>query len=227
MMCSEPIEEKVQVAVALLRRRLIDARQDCYRSPDEARVSMMQALNAVSDFIESVSDLKDQLLSMIFANLAAGLSDLERGATPPLFRPKQLGAGRDVETYDRGTVKGSAAGVMAVLMLCGFRRKEAATVIADFILGSGFKLEGRRVLTWRTIANWRDQLNTVPHDDQGSAVIVYRNLLSHWQEQLRISKNERKAGEPDEASRSEIVQALLRGLAFQIANAHLQKNPPY
>ena len=135
----------------------------------------MAALNAVVKFIHSTKELRGQLLETPFASLGGALADLEKGAVHPVLEPRIV-SGRPPDSTNRASLRGLAAAVMSILMQFGLSRPEAAKKVAEVLCRGGFKLDGRRQMTWRTVDQWRSQM--AAEDEEDPAVAAFRLMLS-------------------------------------------------
>jgi len=152
-------------ALQRLRSALVEAWKIFEVRSDSGRAAAIMALNGVVDFVENVDELREQHLAAPLAFLAAALGDLGRGSVPRMLEPRQLRGGRPVETYDRVMVKGAAAATISILMASGFGRVESAKGVAAVLRREGVMLGGRRELSWRSVASWRDQMKKATESD--------------------------------------------------------------
>jgi hypothetical protein len=110
-------------------------------------------------------------------------ADLDRGLTPPLLKPKlvgdELGRGHRRDSVGREQMKGGVAAAMSLLMIVGFKREDAARLVAKELKHSKVAFGGKRG-DWRTIAGWRELCMAAPargDDDEVGMATHYRVVL--------------------------------------------------
>jgi hypothetical protein len=170
----------------------------------------MAALNAVVKFIDSTKELRGQLLETPFASLGGALADLEKGAVHPVIEPRIVG-GRPPDSTNRASLRGLAAAVMSILVQFGLSRREAAKKVAEVLCHGGFKLDGRRQMTWQTVDQWRSQM--AAEDEEDPAVAAFRLMLSRTSREAPIFPGERFEG----ATLKKLVDIFLEELAQNVA----------
>jgi hypothetical protein len=208
----EPTTDAAAIAVAIdrLRQTLLDAKQRQKGSPDGARTAAIMALIGVVEFIESVDDLRG--LATPLSVLGAALVSLSEGSKSPIFEPIPRSGGRRPDGLNRDTVVAAAAATMTNLIDEGRSREQAAKLVAATLEKGGVKLDGRRSLDWKTVANWRDQLNeiTTPERDELGRVTIYRSMV----ERHKTTSTEWQ-GQLSKAVRTQCVLQILSGMIAQ------------
>jgi hypothetical protein len=162
----------------------------------------IRACLATAMFIERIDAEKRTTLAALFSNLAQALMEMEMGVLLPLLQPKKM-PHRPPDSFERRTIKEVAAVAMSLLMERRFARQEAGKVVADCLCDCGIKTDGRRQLTWKTVASWRDQTK------KGPMVKWYTQRLAR--ERREFAKDTAQA-----SSRAEVRRLLVERLLLSI-----------
>src|SRR4029077_13216198 len=115
---------------------------------DGGRSAAIGALKGVLEYITKLDEdrwpelrpppltVKVPLQALLFA-----LEDLDNGAVPPIVRPANQ-EGRPRNTFNRRLIIEEAAETMRTLTQIGYKRKEAAEIVAELLRDCGFSRSG-------------------------------------------------------------------------------------
>jgi hypothetical protein len=205
-------EAALRVAWQQLEPSLRQANKLFLNRADGGREAAFQQLSAINRFISTVSG-DDRLLQIPLFALNVALYYLELGVVEPMLVPKGNKSRRG-RRPEQGILKIRSAVAMSQLYGIGYRRKEAARLIANELTNLG----------WETsvdaVADWRDHFKGLPAGDQNGQ--VYQSMLA--------SENEfigRNADAPrvEEDARPKIARQIIETFRKFVLLARLTANP--
>jgi hypothetical protein len=181
------IVQKDQLAENLwaLEQALVSANSLFQDEDDGGRAGAVAALNAIAKYLNSIDRFRQAILIQPIVAVASALIDLDDGSIHPMMKAEKT-KGRRPSSTVRSAMRAHSAGTMHLLMNCGFKRQEAAIAIASYLIKLGVETGGHHhILTWRTVAGWRDKLNKASADTLEKE--IYRNFVSTSMPQLKSS----------------------------------------
>jgi hypothetical protein len=176
-------------------------------TPDSGHPWTQAALSAVIEFVEKIDPVEGTSICGPLKLVLEALTELEFGRVTPLVTPAKSGAGRQRDRMARVAMKGMAAADISALMKLGLSREDAAKKVAAKLRENKVKIPGKRVLSWRTIAQWRDEIRSQRQENH--AFRFYECVLN-LNETMFLS-------EPfDQSSHSKSVKDLMSKLGEMI-----------
>lgn len=123
---------------------------------DGGRLAAIVALDAVSDFIWCIQEVREERLHEPLANLKFALLDYQMELNPAMFRrPKPPNRPRD--STERVVLRAVAALAMEWLFQDGNGRKEAGKRVARKLNHFGYEMPGAdKTIRGGTVEDWRD-----------------------------------------------------------------------
>ena len=156
------------VAWQRLEQALTKARSDGGLS------ASISAIDAVCEFVKSVRPTGGEWLATPLITLNMALAMLPKGVVAPILRPA-ISDGRPLDTFGRQQIKAYAAAAMTNLMDWRLSRRNAGEKVAEVLDQHKFLRSGGHRVTWKTVAEWRDELKNGETGDAVSA--LYHGIL--------------------------------------------------
>jgi hypothetical protein len=176
-------------------------------TPDSGRPWAHAALGAVIEFVEKIDPVEGTSVCGSLWLVREGLTELEFGRVAPLLTRAKSVAGRQRDRIARAAMKGMAAADITTLMKLGLSREDAAKKVAAKLHKNKVKIPGRRVLSWRTVAQWRDEIRS---QKQANHAFRFYDSVLNLNETMFLS------GPFDPSARSKSVKALMSKLGEMI-----------
>jgi hypothetical protein len=176
-------------------------------TPDNGRAWAQATLEFVTEFIVKIDPVEGASDCGALRLVQEALTELKFGRAIPLVVPEKYGAGRQKDRIAQVALKGIAAADVSALMELGFGREEAAKKVAAELNRNNVKIASRQGLTWKTVAQWRDEIRS-----QKQAHPAFR----YYERVRELNRTMFLNGPSDHASRAKSATALMSKLGEMI-----------